>query len=186
MNKLSFGIRLVIVLPTVFFLFSQILKYSLKIRSKKELVGRAITEFKLIFSWLGERSDREFRWEFFIDSAILSMANGLILIFELNRIEYGVVLLILGIVISLAGFVAIESNSNSGVAILMFSLYVLFLSETFYFFVFGVSFSLLGFDLLPRHIFLLPSLIFLVIIVLAAAFSSMKKTQGAERRHKNH
>ena len=175
MNSLSLGIRLAIVLPTVFFSISQILKYSLKSRSRKELIGRSVTEYRWIFSWVGERSDREFRWEFFIDSAILSMVNGLILIFELTRIEYGVILLILGIVLSLAGFVAIESNSNSGVGVLTFLLYFLFFSEMLYFSVFGISLNLFGFTLLPRYISLLPSIAFVTVVIIAMAVSLRKR-----------
>jgi len=177
MNSLSLGLRLVIVLPTTFFLVSQILRYGLKIRSKKEAMGRNILESRWIFSWVGEQSTREFRWEFFIDSAILSMANGLILIFELARVEYGVILLILGIIVSLAGLVATESNSNSAIGLLVFCLIVLFICEMSYFLVYGIGFRLFGFTLLPWHVFFLPSVVVLILVFLAGVASSRKKIQ---------
>jgi len=103
------------------------------------------------------------------------MVNGLILIFELTRIEYGVILLILGIVLSLAGFVAIESNSNSGVGVLTFLLYLLFFSEMLYFSVFGISLNLFGFTLLPRYISLLPSIAVVTVVIIAMAVSLRKR-----------
>lgn len=167
MDNLSLGIRLVIVLPTVFFLISQILKYTLKTRSKKEVGDRNLPSSNPVFSWIGHRTDRQFRWEFSIDSAILSMANGLILVFELGRTEYGIVLLIFGVIISLAGFVAIESDSDSGSTFVSLLLYVLFLSEMLYFASFGASYNLLGFVVLPWHIFLVPSIATITIIIVA-------------------
>ncbi len=173
MTALSIGLKLVIALPTVFFIFSQILRVGLKTRTKKELMGRP--ELMGVFASLGERSTREFRWEFFIDSAILSMANGLILVFELGRIEFGVAILVAGVAFSLAGLVGTEAESSSSVGFLMLALGVIFVSELVYFVAFGSQINVLGINVLPRHIFLAPSLIILVLIVLAVVSQSKRK-----------
>jgi hypothetical protein len=172
------GIRLVFVLPTVFFLVSQILKYALKTQSRKEVATSAANVASPIFSWMGQRADRQFRWEFSIDSAILSMANGLILVFELQRVTYGIALLILGVILSLAGFVAIESKSEPGWTIVSLMLYLLFFSEMFYFAVFGFSFSLLGITVLPWEVFLVPSLACLAIIIIALVTARKSRPLG--------
>ena len=177
-DGLSLGVRLVIVLPTVFFLVSQILKYTLKTQSKKVEVTAhtALASMTNPFlSWIGQRADRQFQWEFYIDSAILSMANGLILVFELQRTEYGIMLLILGVICSLAGLVAIESNSAPGLTFISTMLYLLFFSEMFYFASFGIRFNLMGFTILPWEVFLSP-LVVLFAIIIIALLAQKKKT----------
>jgi hypothetical protein len=171
----------VILVPTLFFLLSQVLRYGLKARTKKELIKSP--ELRLGFASLGEKATREFRWEFFLDSAVLSMVNGLILTFELTRAEYGVALLVAGVAISLAGLVATEAQSNSTVGFLISVLVVLFVSEFAYFTAFGSVIEVLGFSLLPREIFLLPALgaflILAVLVLLAIAVAVLRigKTQ---------
>lgn len=183
MVVLSFGIRLVVVLPTVFFLFSQLLRYALKARTKEMVSQGKFVGVQGTFSlgilprYLGELSTREFRFEFFIDSTILSIANGLILSFELARFEYGVVALILGVAISVAGFVATETNSKVALSWLAFLLILLFVSEVTYFSFFGVTLMAFGFELLPRHFFFIPSLVSLaLILVLGVIVPRIQKT----------
>jgi len=92
-------------------LFSQLLRYGLKTRARKELATHTRgAESAWIFTRVGEQSTREYRWEFFIDSAILAVVNGLIMIFELSRTEYGIVLWIVGVAIAFAGLVATEAS----------------------------------------------------------------------------
>ena len=57
-----------------------------------------------------------------------------------------------------------------------FLLYLLFFSEMLYFASFGVSFNLLGFVVLPWHIFLVPSVVSVAIIIAAILAARKKKT----------
>jgi len=169
----------VIIFPTLFFIFSQILRLVLKSTTKKELtdIGVSLRSETLLKS-VGRQFTTELRWEFFIDSIILSMVNGLILMFELNRFESGTILLVGGIIISVSGFVVTHAKMDSAVGFLMFLLFLLFVSEAFYFAAFGTTFSLLGFIILPWHIFLFPSLVFIVVIALGAAVYSKRKNKN--------
>lgn len=115
---------------------------------------------------MADQSSREFRWEFFIDSVILSIANGLILVFELARIEYGVLLLVVGVVAALGGLVATEAGPSSAVGFLIVIMILLFLGEMAYFAFFGMSFYLLGFTVRPWQMFFLPSVIFWLVVVI--------------------
>lgn len=179
MANLTVGIRLVLVLPTIFFLISQVLKYRLKTKSEKETNPQMPIAPTSILSWMGQRANVAFRWEFFIDSTILSMANGLILVFELSRTEYGIVLLISGIFISLAGLVETYCNSDEGVTIVSLLLYTLFLSEMFYFSAFGISYVLFGLTVLPKSIFLVPWLALVIFVVLASIFAKPQQSMKA-------
>jgi hypothetical protein len=164
-NTLSLGIRLVIVLPTFLFIVSQILRYGLKARTKKELSDQRGQQPGWIFSRLVDlQSSREFKWEFFIDAVILSLVNGLILIFELSRIEYGVILLLVGVILGLAGLVETEANSGA-VGLLAALVVLLFLSELIYFASFGTSLIVMGFTVEPRHLFFAPWIAFLILMV---------------------
>ena len=165
---------MVIILPTLLFIVSQILRYGLKARTKKELIGQQAPESAWIFTKIGHQSSREFKWEFFIDAVILSMVNGLILIFELARIEYGVILLLVGVILALAGLVAIEADSNA-VGLLILAIILLLLSEMSYFAFFGLSYSVLGLSMLPRHVFFLPSLVLLILLAIVALWGKRKR-----------
>jgi len=137
-SDISLGIRLVIIMPSIFFVFSQLLGYGLKTRARKELTTLARSaESAWIFTRVSEQSTGEYRWEFFIDSAILAVINGLIMIFELSRTEYGIVLLIVGVTIAFAGLVATEAKSTSTVMMLILLLAPLFLGQLGYFWVSG-------------------------------------------------
>jgi len=173
-NEIPLGTRLIIIMPSIFFVFSQLLRYGLKTRARKELATQTRgAESAWIFTRMGEQSTREYRWEFFIDSGILALVNGLIMVFELSRTEYGIVLLILGVAIAFAGLVATEANSASTVGMLISLLAVLFLGQLGYFWVFGTRYEIMGFSLLPRHVFFLPSVALLTLIVLV---SLLRKT----------
>jgi hypothetical protein len=119
---------------------------------------------------IGQPASVQFRWEFFIDSAILSMANGLILVFELGRTEYGIILLVLGVVGSLSGLVETYCKSDDGVTVFSLMLYTLFLSEMVYFITFGISYILLGFSFVPRYFFALVWLAMFIFVALVAIF----------------
>jgi len=94
------------------------------------------------------------------------MANGLILAFELSRVEYGVIALMFGVVVSVAGFVATETDRNTAISWLFFILCLFFLSEASYFSTFGTGITVFGFSLLPRQVFVLPTAAFLLLIAL--------------------
>jgi len=113
---------------------------------------------------LADLSSREFTSEFFVDSVALSIANGLILVFELDRIEYGMVLLVAGGVVAVGGLVATQVGSSSA-EFLSAIMILFFFSELTYFVFFGMSFYLLGFSVQPRQIFFLPSIIFELLVV---------------------
>lgn len=180
-----------IVLPTVFFLFSQLLRYVLKTKTKR-IIGTdkvatpaGTISLGLLPRFLGEQSTREFRFEFFIDSTILSMANGLILAFELAKVEYGVIALILGVVLSVAGFVATETERNSSVSWLFFALCLFFISEAVYFTTFGTRTVEFGFTLLPWHMFLLPTFAFLSLVVFVMVIQTVRKLRHTSPRQNN-
>jgi ABC-type uncharacterized transport system permease subunit len=122
-----------------------------------------------IFARVSEQSTREYRWEFFIDSAILAVVNGLIMIFELSRTEYGIVLLIVGVTIAFAGLVATEAKSTSTVMMLILLLAALFLGQLGYFWVSGTRYEIMGFNLLPKHVFFLPLVALLTLIILVTS-----------------
>jgi hypothetical protein len=171
-------------LPTAFFLFSQLLRYALKRKTREiadlgqgKIVG-AGGPFSLgnLPRYFGEQSSREFRFEFFIDSNILSMANGLILVFELTRVEYGTMLLIFGVIMSMAGFVATETKSEAALSLIIFVLILFFVSELCYFSMFGNRIELFGFTILPWHAFFLPSVGFLLLVLLVSIYQRSKKS----------
>jgi hypothetical protein len=130
---------------------------------------------------LGERSTREFRFEFFIDSTILSIANGLILAFELERFEYGVVLLIFGVVLSVAGFVGTETESKTAISWLFFVSSLFFISEVSYFLAFGTRVNILGLTLLPRDVFFLPTEAFLLFVALVVAVQAVRSSKRPQQ-----
>lgn len=178
---LSFGVRLAIVLPTLFFLLSQLLRSILKSKTKRMIGGDNIQSvagpisFGSMSHFLGEQSTREFRFEFFIDSTILSIANGLILAFELSRVEYGVVMLIFGVTLSMAGFVAAETDSNGAISFLVFVSILFFVAELSYFSAFGTVTNVLGFTLLPWHLFILPPIVITLFVFIIAIATALKK-----------
>lgn len=178
MNTLPLGVRLVIILPTLLFLASQILRYGLKIRARKELMTQQAEQFRSVFMRVADQSSREFRWEFFIDSVILSIANGLIFIFQLGRIEYGVVLLVAGVIAALGGLVATEANSGAAVGFLIVIMILLFLGEMTYFAFFGMSFDLLGFTVRPWQMFFLPSVLFCLVVAIFGLRVRRAKRRG--------
>lgn len=164
MSTLSLGLRLVVILPTLLFLVFQLLHYALRTRLKKELTLQEVPQFKSVFVRLADLSSREFRSEFFVDSVALSIANGLILVFELVRIEYGMVLLVTRVVVAVAGLVAAQVGSSS--TEFLSAIMILFpISELTYFVFFGMSFYLLGFSVQPRQVLFLPSIIFGLLVV---------------------
>jgi hypothetical protein len=126
---------------------------------------------------------REFRLEFFIESALLSIANGAILAFSLARAEYGFILLVFGVILCFIGFVATEVESKSAsivVGTVISLLFLMFISELAYFFVFGYAVTLFGFTLLPRDIFFIPSIVLVIVLFIAAVafrFSKKRKMQ---------
>jgi hypothetical protein len=168
------GLRLVIALPTFFFMFSQAVRVGLRLRAKKELMNRR--ELSAFFSIFADAATRESRWEFFIDATILAIINGLILAFELSRLEFGVILVVIGIILSLAGLVATEANSGTWVFFTMFLFITVFISELCYFAVFGLSLEIWGITLMPRHVFFAPYVIVLIVVFFAILKSRSKKT----------
>lgn len=73
-------------------------------------------------------------------------------------------MLLVGVILGLAGLVATEANS--GVVGLLAALVVLiFLSELSYFASFGTSLTVMGFTVTPRHLFFVPWIAFLIIMV---------------------
>lgn len=144
-----------------------LVRYGLKTRARKELTtGTRSAESAWIFTHMSEQSTREYRWEFFIDSVILAVVNSLIMIFELSRTEYGIVLLIAELIIAFAGLVATEAKSVSTVSMLIFLLAVLLLGQLGSSWTFGTRYEIMGFDLLPKHVFFLPLVALLTLIIL--------------------
>ncbi|MCZ7399607.1 MAG: hypothetical protein O8C62_08015 [Candidatus Methanoperedens sp.] len=88
---LSLGIKLVIALPSFLFLIGFIFKGILE----KYQMGE-IENLDLKFNHL-----LDFLYIFSIESVFLIVANGLIIIFEMQNIEFGILLIIAGLIFSL-------------------------------------------------------------------------------------
>lgn len=89
---LSLGIRLVILLPSILFLIG--------FSFKSIIVGKTPSRYqKLPNVWNANRSD--FFFSLAIDALFIFVANGLIIMFEFNLSELGIVALICGVILSM-------------------------------------------------------------------------------------
>lgn len=159
--ELSIGIRLVIIFPTFLFLTGCLLKSIIESRNlakiyneitgslmekipnenienneqviieKYETMGIAIKNFI-------ERSN-DFLFIFGIESIIILLANGLIIIFELQQSEIGVVSMIFGILLSLFLLIGIYSDKNSAIYFGYYGVFGLLGGELAYFITFGTE-----------------------------------------------
>lgn len=174
-TQLSFGVRLAITLPTILSLISFVLRYLLAKPWQMPEGPMETTGLTRVPAQMTKGLGRSFYWDFFVDSIILAMANGLILMFELQRVEWGVVLLFSGIVVVLFGFVCLEIHLQNGVVLSIFLLIMLFIYELSYFAVFGIALNFFGFVLIPRYIATFP-IIFVFILILLAGLSTKRRT----------
>ena len=127
----SLGIRLVIILPTLLFLIGFVFKGLIERNSWESILKNDGNE--ILFKKLGG----DFMLIFAIESIFLFMANGLIIIFELQRPEIGIIAMILGILFSVSILVGLHaSNYNSGI-IGFIGIFGLLSGELTYFSFFG-------------------------------------------------
>lgn len=80
-----------------------------------------------------KRRNSHFLYGLFIDSLALSVANGVIMMFEAQSLFYGFILLFLGVVLCLFGFTALYVDRLAfATFFVLVVVFVLFLSELFY------------------------------------------------------
>ena len=107
---LSLGIRLVILLPSLLFIVGFIFK-SVVERNKIKQIKKIDVEIPKKI-WL------DFIFLFALDSIFLVIANGLIIMFELQIVEVGIVTIIVGVIISMflliGAYIDLPSYSGFG------------------------------------------------------------------------
>jgi uncharacterized membrane protein len=97
---LSLGIKLVIALPSFLFLIGFILKGILE-KHQIEQIHKLNNYPSLDLVELGFKHYLDFLYMFSIESVFLIVANGLIIIFEIQKIELGILLIIAGLILSI-------------------------------------------------------------------------------------
>lgn len=113
----NLGIKLVIVFPTMLFLIGSGYKASIQKRSLEntdEVLDRAggkLTKEESDEYW--NRQFNDFAFTLMVDSVFFFIANGLIIIFQINQVELGVFLLIIGVIFSMCSLVGIYSDSEN-------------------------------------------------------------------------
>ncbi len=139
--ELSLGIRLVIIFPTLLFLTGYIFK---GIIERKNLEKMFEEDNRARYH---ERRD-DFFFIFGIESIFLFVANGLIIIFELQETEVGVISVIVGIIFSmglLVGTYAIRTKTGISASTLAFILvFGLLTGQLGYFISYGTE-KMIGF-----------------------------------------
>lgn len=93
---LTLGIRLVIILPTLLFLVGFTFKALIEAASIERCIRGPRVERKL-----GANLARDFILVLAIDATFLFVANGLILIFQFQKVETGIIALIGGLILSM-------------------------------------------------------------------------------------
>ena len=102
---LSLGIRLVIVLPTFLFLTG----FSFKAIIEKKRIEVIVRNTKRTELWYDLLND--FFFILAIDSIFLSIANGIILVFELEKTEIGILAMMAGVILSMCLLIGIYARS---------------------------------------------------------------------------
>lgn len=122
---------------------------------------------------LGERewNNSHFLFSFFIDSFTLSIANGVIIMFQSLDIFYGFILLFVGVTMSVFGFAFIFTSRISWATFLLFMIIlVLFVPEMLFF----ITSSFYWFYL----IFIVTTVVFAVIIIIAIFTEEIRKRRN--------
>lgn len=115
-----------------------------------------------------KRNNSHFLFGFFIDSFALSIANGVIIMFQSLDLFNGFILLFAGITMSVFGFAFIFTSRLSGATFLAFMIiFILFIPEMFFF----VTSSFYWF----RVIIITITVALLIIVVTAIAVEEQKK-----------
>lgn len=116
-------------------------------------------------------NNSHFLFSFFIDSFMLSIANGVIIMFQSLDIFYGFILLFVGIIMSVFGFALIFTSRLSWATFLLFMIIlVLFIPEM----LFLITSSFYWFYLIT----LIIAVILGLIIIIAIATEEVKKRRG--------
>lgn len=106
---LTLGIRLVIIFPTLLFLIGFTLKGLIERATLERCFQTLGVEHKL-----GENLNHDFLTMLAIDATFLFVANGLILIFQFEKIEGGIIALIAGLILSMCVHISIYIIKISG------------------------------------------------------------------------
>jgi hypothetical protein len=154
---ISLGIRLVIMFPTILFILGFSFKAIIERRLLKSL-KRDVREEAC--QRLSSTSLNDFFFILGIDSVFLSIANGLIIVFELGHIEPGLVALILGLIFSMCVLIGVYANHHIAIVGIL-GIFGILGGELAYFTAFESGVSLLG---LP-----LESAVFIIGFVLGTA-----------------
>jgi hypothetical protein len=116
-------------------------------------------------------NNSHFLFSFFIDSFMLSIANGVIIMFQSLDIFYGFILLFVGIIMSVFGFALIFTSRLSWATFLLFMIIlVLFIPEM----LFLITLSFYWFYLIT----LIIAVILGLIIIIEIATEEVKKRRG--------
>ena len=116
-------------------------------------------------------NNSHFLFSFFIDSFMLSIANGVIIMFQSLDIFYGFILLFVGIIMSVFGFALIFTSRLSWATFLLFMIIlVLFIPEM----LFLITSSFYWFYLIT----LIIAVILGLIIIIEIATEEVKKRRG--------
>ena len=127
-------IRLIIVLPTLLFFIGFIFKAVVEQKNINKLVKKKENkEFC-------QDSLRDFFFILAIDSTFLFIANGLILMFQLEKNVFGITTMIVGVILSMFLLTGLHSRSKIGL-IGNFGVFVLLTGELAYFLSYGIVIS---------------------------------------------
>lgn len=124
---LDLGIRLVIIFPTLLFLTG----FALKAVVEKKSISKIMEKEE--FEELCYDLSRDFFFILAIDSTFIFIANGLILIFELDKTEAGTIAIIVGVIFSISLLTGLYSRSSL-VLPGNFGIFALLTGELLYFF----------------------------------------------------
>jgi len=127
---LSLGIRLVIIFPTLLFLIGFSFKAIIQ-RESFNIIKKNVE--KEIYDKLEGKIGLDFFYILAIDSVFLFTANGLILIFELQKIEIGIIAMIVGLILSMFVLTGIYAKSGFFSAFGISSVYIFLFLEFAYF-----------------------------------------------------
>jgi hypothetical protein len=169
--ELNIGIRLVIIFPTLLFLTGYILKSIIERKNIEKIAEKEL--------WNEHRND--FFFIVGIESLFLFVANGLIIVFELQQTELGVTTIILGIIFSLCVLVGVYSaTADAGIYVLTFGLLLIFgllTSQLAYFSSYGIEKIIFGTamqDVLSRIGFIFGIIISYFIVRLVLSKKNLK------------
>ena len=140
--------------------------------SDKQIEGGAdLFQNNLLIEEEKNKRNSHFLYSLFIDSLALSMANGVIIMFDAQNLFYGFVLLFIGVVLCSFGFAALYVDRQHLTVLLVSIILTVFIMEAVYL----VTLNSAWFYIIPTSYVVL--LMIVVIIALTANHIKKKKQQ---------